>query len=818
MPINTASTGLGITMVAARISHLKMLLCCAAFALQGCGGGASSGSGENDGVELPQGISGERIEFKSTSATGSGVTGTIVFEFSAGNRVTGTNPYDGRKYTPDSYSYRHSGNSAVIRLSYESTSPGAWEEYRLRSRTCDAGNYDSVAMYEGQTSTTAGTYLILGSDCNRDDDRDGVVNSEDAFPDDPNEQKDSDGDGMGDNADEFPSDPNEQVDSDGDGVGDNGDDFPNDPSRTEDVDSDGDGVVDNKDAFPNDPSEQSDSDGDGVGDNADAFPSDASEQTDTDGDGRGDNADAYPNDPTRFTLNGSILDKVGSDWVREVYVRRMDHLERQDQPDLNYRFDGNYDGNPRKDFIIQRQLRSSAYYLVYNVDDLGSSISLGPSTIESQFRVTEFVNAKALGFVGDVDGDGIEDLLIEREANSNTQTTSATVLFYGATDGWPAQIDLNNTASYPFRHTVFSFNESPGVGPSFPRLKRLGDINGDGFADMAFFLSGQNASSASAGRDARFYFVLGRANGYEASHIFYPLAEGREPHYFEIPDARSISNGMLISGIGDFNRDGVDDFVVHVRDDDYSEFQLFIVFGLREIDWSGKGLRALVVDGLAKAVALGNVRPDEPVYLLSSKDLFMGDVNGDGFDDFRWGNLIIFGNDDESDFVEARRNDIDGGDALLVTSTNRHEGRIYSNCPGSGSVRRISRVGDFNGDGIDDFVNGCYGVGTQNISGSGGSTSETFGAAMLVFGASVFPTELDVSKLGGGSDGFELIGSGKVHKGFGYTVYPVGDFNNDGLDDFAIIALRHLEPSDGSVNAGVFYFVMGCNKSDRPCS
>ena len=56
-----------------------------------------------------------------------------------------------------------------------------------------------------------------------DSDGDGVLDSEDAFPNDSQESVDSDGDGVGDNADVFPNDPNESADSDGDGIGDNAD-------------------------------------------------------------------------------------------------------------------------------------------------------------------------------------------------------------------------------------------------------------------------------------------------------------------------------------------------------------------------------------------------------------------------------------------------------------------------------------------------------------------------------------------------------------------------------------------------------------------
>jgi len=145
-----------------------------------------------------------------------------------------------------------------------------------------------------------------------DSDGDGVADSEDVFPYDPNESCDSDGDGCGDNGDAFPDDASETADTDGDGYGDNSDEFPSDEEEWEDTD--GDGYGDNGDAFPTDPAEWLDSDNDGVGDNADAFPTDATQWADRDGDGYGDNPlglnpDEFPDDPTEWRDSDS--DGVG---------------------------------------------------------------------------------------------------------------------------------------------------------------------------------------------------------------------------------------------------------------------------------------------------------------------------------------------------------------------------------------------------------------------------------------------------------------------------------------------------------------------------
>ena len=144
-----------------------------------------------------------------------------------------------------------------------------------------------------------------------DDDGDGVINSEDAFPLDPNEWEDTDGDGVGNNADQdddgdgyddsvdwAPLDRAEWLDTDGDGVGNNADMDDDDDGHQDNIedvcgsnpldaistpqDTDNDGECDTLD---------SDDDGDGVLDSQDWAPLDGTEWVDSDGDGVGDNSD-----------------------------------------------------------------------------------------------------------------------------------------------------------------------------------------------------------------------------------------------------------------------------------------------------------------------------------------------------------------------------------------------------------------------------------------------------------------------------------------------------------------------------------------------
>ncbi len=156
-----------------------------------------------------------------------------------------------------------------------------------------------------------------------DSDKDGVPDSEDLFPNDPNRASGNDADGD-EIDDEFDEDDNDGPlgDLDGDGVINAEDNFPNDPNRASgndadgdeiddefDEDDDNDGVADGDDAFPKDPSEWLDSDSDNIGDNADndddndgvwdtheALGGTNSLNQDTDGDTFNDFEDAFPKD------------------------------------------------------------------------------------------------------------------------------------------------------------------------------------------------------------------------------------------------------------------------------------------------------------------------------------------------------------------------------------------------------------------------------------------------------------------------------------------------------------------------------------------
>ena len=115
------------------------------------------------------------------------------------------------------------------------------------------GECTITASQAGDGNYLAATDVVRSFNVAGDDtDGDGIPNDAD---------NDDDNDGVLDNEDAFPLDSTESVDTDGDGIGNNAD-----------TDDDGDGYADDEDAFPLDETEWKDSDGDGIGDNSDDTP------------------------------------------------------------------------------------------------------------------------------------------------------------------------------------------------------------------------------------------------------------------------------------------------------------------------------------------------------------------------------------------------------------------------------------------------------------------------------------------------------------------------------------------------------------------
>ncbi|MEO1198210.1 MAG: integrin alpha, partial [Pseudomonadota bacterium] len=213
------------------------------------------------------------------------------------------------------------------------------------------------------------------------------------------------------------------------------------------------------------------------------------------------------------------------------------------------------------------------------------------------------------------------------------------------------------------------------------------------------------------------------------------------------------------------------------------------VFSVTDLDGSN-GFR---VDGF-------NASPGNTVSIGESASS-VGDINGDGIDDFIIGSgfadpngsgsglaYVVFGTGSGFDPTIDLAS-LDGTDGFQIPgqSNNTYVGRS------------VSGGGDVNGDGKDDLI-----VGATRYDAPGGLVDE--GSAFVLFGRTDgFDPVIDLSTIGGAT-GFRLDGEGDGT--LGQSVSLVGDINGDGFDDL-IVSDTSLDLGGINGNQGAVYVVFG---------
>ena len=397
------------------------------------------------------------------------------------------------------------------------------------------------------------------------------------------------------------------------------------------------------------------------------------------------------------------------------------------------------------------------------------------------------LSGRGLSPAGDVNGDGIEDLIIgapRADPNGQAQAGSAYVVFgreLGSGAPFGASLELSSLdGTNGFRIDGVAGGDNAGDS-----VACAGDVNNDGIDDVIigarFADPGGRSSAGSA------YVVFGRDMGAGST---FPAALGLSSldgsNGFRFDGALAGDQcAKSVSRAGDVNGDGVDDavigaFVVNVYDQQRGA--CYVVYG-RDSTSGGSFPATLSADDLdgsnGFAVAGGSDN-----HGLGDAVARAGDVNGDGVDDvllgdyaaFSWRGMgvVVFGRDtaSEGNFPAAVDvDDIDGSNGFTVRGF-----------PGlSFAGEGVAPAGDINGDGFDDIVVG--GDYTRALN------RDYAGAASVVFGrgsGSSFPAMLDLGSLDG-SDGFNFVGS-QFYERVGHVVTGTGDVNGDGFDDLLVSA------------------------------
>lgn len=413
---------------------------------------------------------------------------------------------------------------------------------------------------------------------------------------------------------------------------------------------------------------------------------------------------------------------------------------------------------------------------------------------------------RSVSNVGDVNGDGIDDIVIgapasPASANGINDTGDSYVVFGGA--GIAGSLELSNLDGSN-GYVIRGINAVDFSGKS---VSGAGDVNGDGVNDLII-----GAPAAEPMSEPGIGNVTGDRNG--QAYVIFGGADTGSEGALELSDLNG-SNGFIISGLdafdsfgdsvssaGDFNDDGFDDVMIGApqagpngRD---QSGETYVLFGSSNIGNSGV-LELTSLNGSTGFVINGIAEDDGSGSSVSSA----GDINDDGVNDIIIGakqadpdgnknagqSYVIFGGPSVGSGGSLELMNLDGSNGFVVNGAQAF----------SFSGTSVSDVGDLNIDGIDDVIIGAPRF-QQTVGRSAGASYVIFGRANV--GANGL---LELSSLNG-LNGFVINGVGNL-KEAGRSVSAAGDVNGDGIDD-AIIGAP-LVRSEDSVTVGESYVVFG---------
>lgn len=408
---------------------------------------------------------------------------------------------------------------------------------------------------------------------------------------------------------------------------------------------------------------------------------------------------------------------------------------------------------------------------------------------------------------GDLDGDGIDDLLIATtlEAYVILGTTGG----FGSADAFGRNV-VEASALTPAEGIVLQDGGEEAIGGG---LSQIGDVNGDGVTDIAI---GAPYAVVDDSWDGKIYVLFGDTTGLgqlESGRRVLDLAEMAASEGFIIEGApNSEQPGYSVSGAGDINGDGLDDFIIGApkaeRGDGVPDpGAAFVIFGsdqgFGELS-GGQAIMDLATLGSNEGFVIegGSWFDDVGASVAGG-----GDFNGDGFDDLLIGApdaevdgsagvgtaYLVFGSDQSFGAPDHL-----GRQSINVGDLGTSDGFLIVSGAGETGIS-VSMTDDVNGDGFDDLIIGAPWMNP------GGETYVIFGTDQAFTDIDEFGRPRVDGRELEPSQGFVISGAGQSDEA-GYSVSGAGDVNGDGFADIVIGAPQ----ADGDGNdSGAAYIVFG---------
>jgi hypothetical protein len=357
---------------------------------------------------------------------------------------------------------------------------------------------------------------------------------------------------------------------------------------------------------------------------------------------------------------------------------------------------------------------------------------------------TEFTgNSVASG--GDVNGDGIPDLLIG-SCKYNSGTGRVFLIF--------GKRSMSNIFGNSLTSTQGVVYTGQTVGDSVGQSVALGDVNGDGKADM---LIGAHTAASGAGK---IYLVYGTNSPINLALSGLSSLQG-------VTMTGSATNdyaGFSVAIGGDFNGDSFNDMIIGAYGFNGGIGKVYLIYGGTAIPSSIPF--STNIQGNGWGITITGATPS--TYLGSCVRLG-GDVNGDNRPDLLLG---AAGNTNTPGKVYLVFGSLTPTGVNLVSWATPSQGITITGEANLDSLGfSVAIGGDVNGDGRNDLLLGAY------------SYSGYIGRVYLIYGTASW-TDLSLGSLPGsrGVTLYGLTGGDNI----GYSVSIGGDVNGDGLADMLI--------------------------------
>lgn len=430
-------------------------------------------------------------------------------------------------------------------------------------------------------------------------------------------------------------------------------------------------------------------------------------------------------------------------------------------------------GDGRRDWFLSEGLTDPddelfAYVVFGDGSGLLPSVDLTALDGTKGFQIATAHNQIVMSSVttGDINGDGLNDLIFvanrfdpafsdPEDPQDFTSQEAVSIVFGNAQghEGFVNVADADGIAS-----TFIPYFDDVTV-------KVIGDVNGDGSDELALAY------------DVR--FVFGANVSPTSSEIFFGSSDSTQPFFissFSVVGLSPLIKGdyissISVSGAGDFDGDGIDDILVTTflieYDTGRSETMVNLIYGNRDgfnpslyVGEHSTSISALLYKGRLSMGPVGAVQA-----------VNIGDFNGDGRNDIVIAESDPLGTSNLLGHVLLGSDIRGNGGVLPSSSLIRLSGELATGASSAGAV------GDFNGDGLDDFV-----IRTSNDQGE---------IAYLVLGTTTTHSNIRV-------DGLEGLGGFGIVDTHGTLWTPAGwgDLNGDGYDD---IVMRDLTDTGEAV-------------------